>query len=128
VCGTIRLKVGGIRCRLLVGCRKAISDGLTIAAHTCPQRSKLRTPVALKPGVSRIVPMAPIRCYGRIGPMKDADLALYPAKNEGCGTYRFFEQAMDERMQHRCNLEIGCAARWRWANSRWCISPKPFCD
>ena len=33
--------------------------------------------------------------------LKNADLALYRAKAEGRGTYRFFERAMDARMQAR---------------------------
>jgi len=38
--------------------------------------------------------------------LKNADLALHRAKSDGCGTYRFFEKAMDEKMQYRRNLEI----------------------
>ncbi|HEY0328246.1 MAG TPA: bifunctional diguanylate cyclase/phosphodiesterase [Rhodopseudomonas sp.] len=38
--------------------------------------------------------------------MKNADLALNRAKTDGHGCYRFFEAAMDERMQARRNLEI----------------------
>jgi diguanylate cyclase (GGDEF)-like protein len=37
--------------------------------------------------------------------LKNADLALHRAKSDGHGTYRFFEKAMDEWMQHRRNLE-----------------------
>lgn len=38
--------------------------------------------------------------------MKNADLALHRAKSDGHGAYRFFERAMDEKMQYRRNLEI----------------------
>jgi diguanylate cyclase (GGDEF)-like protein len=38
--------------------------------------------------------------------MKNADLALYRAKADGGGTYRFFEMAMDARMQARRALEL----------------------
>ncbi len=38
--------------------------------------------------------------------LKKADLALHRAKSEGHGAYRFFERAMDEKMQYRRNLEI----------------------
>lgn len=38
--------------------------------------------------------------------MKNADLALYRAKADGGGTYRFFEPAMDARMQARRALEL----------------------
>ena len=37
--------------------------------------------------------------------LKNADLALYRAKSEGRGTYRFFEPEMDRRMQARRSLE-----------------------
>jgi predicted signal transduction protein with EAL and GGDEF domain len=38
--------------------------------------------------------------------MKNADLALYRAKADGGGVYRFFETAMDARMQARHALEL----------------------
>jgi diguanylate cyclase (GGDEF)-like protein len=38
--------------------------------------------------------------------LKNADLALHRAKSDGPGAYRFFEKAMDDKMQYRQNLEI----------------------
>ena len=38
--------------------------------------------------------------------MKNADLALYRAKADGGGAYRFFEVEMDARMQARRALEL----------------------
>jgi diguanylate cyclase (GGDEF)-like protein len=38
--------------------------------------------------------------------LKNADLALHRAKSDELGAYRFFERAMDEKMQYRRNLEI----------------------
>ena len=38
--------------------------------------------------------------------MKNADLALYRAKADGGGVYRFFELEMDARMQTRRALEL----------------------
>ncbi|MBR0825464.1 EAL domain-containing protein [Bradyrhizobium manausense] len=38
--------------------------------------------------------------------LRNADLALYQAKSEGRGTYRFFEPAMDEQVQNRRALEL----------------------
>ncbi len=38
--------------------------------------------------------------------MKNADLALYRAKADGGGTFRFFEIEMDARMQARRTLEL----------------------
>jgi diguanylate cyclase (GGDEF)-like protein len=37
--------------------------------------------------------------------LKNADLALHRAKSDGHGAYRFFEKAMDEKMQRRRQLE-----------------------
>ena len=37
--------------------------------------------------------------------LRNADLALYRAKHDGRGVYRFFEQAMDDRLQQRRILE-----------------------
>lgn len=37
--------------------------------------------------------------------LRNADLALYRAKQDGRGLYRFFEQEMDERLQQRRTLE-----------------------
>ncbi len=38
--------------------------------------------------------------------LKNADMALYGAKADGRGTYRFFELAMDARMKARRDLEM----------------------
>lgn len=39
--------------------------------------------------------------------MKNADLALYKAKNEGRSTFHFFEPGMDAAIQKRRNIEAG---------------------
>jgi diguanylate cyclase (GGDEF)-like protein len=86
--------------------------------------------------------------------MKNADMALYRAKADGRGTYRFFEPAMDARMKTRRTLELalrtalingefelhyqplvrlhdhkvtGCEALLRWKNAeRGTVSPGEF--
>ncbi|RUP13274.1 MAG: GGDEF domain-containing protein, partial [Methylobacterium sp.] len=86
--------------------------------------------------------------------LKNADLALYRAKLDGRGTYRFFEPEMDARMQARRKLEldlrqalarrefqlhfqpqlqlasgtlIGCEALIRWRHpERGLVSPLDF--
>ncbi|MCJ2054218.1 putative bifunctional diguanylate cyclase/phosphodiesterase [Methylobacterium sp. J-070] len=86
--------------------------------------------------------------------LKNADLALYRAKLDGRGTYRFFEPEMDARMQARRKLEldmrqalarrefqlhyqpqlqlesgrlIGCEALIRWKHpERGLVSPLDF--
>jgi diguanylate cyclase (GGDEF)-like protein len=42
--------------------------------------------------------------------LKNADMALYRAKEDGRGTYRFFEQEMDARAQTRRRLELDLRA------------------
>jgi diguanylate cyclase (GGDEF)-like protein len=39
--------------------------------------------------------------------LRNADLALYAAKGDGKGTFRFFEPVLDERMQERRTVEAG---------------------
>jgi diguanylate cyclase (GGDEF)-like protein len=86
--------------------------------------------------------------------LKAADMALYGAKTDGRGTYRFFEAAMDRRMKARRELEIalrraltagefalhyqplvdvddrritGCEALLRWNHpDRGMVSPEEF--
>jgi diguanylate cyclase (GGDEF)-like protein len=52
------------------------------------------------------IAMAPNDGIEPDGLLKAADMALYGAKADGRGTYRFFEPAMDMRMKARRTLEI----------------------
>ena len=56
-------------------------------------------------GASVGVAIAPDDGYEPNVLLKNADLALYRAKAEGRGCYRFFEPGMDERMQERRSME-----------------------
>ncbi len=61
------------------------------------------------------------------GLLKNADMALYRAKADGRGTYRFFEPAMDMRMKARRELEIAlrqalAPASSSCTTSRWSTS------
>ena len=49
--------------------------------------------------------------------LKNADMALYRAKADGRGTYRFFEPAMDAGMKMRRTLEL--ALRTALANGEF---------
>ena len=50
--------------------------------------------------------------------LRQADMAMYWAKAEGRGQYRFFDRAMDERLQQRVELEAGNERRHRSGTDR----------
>jgi len=56
--------------------------------------------------------------------LKNADMALYRAKADGRGTYRFFEPEMDARMKSRRSLEL--ALRKALANSEFELHYQPL--
>jgi diguanylate cyclase (GGDEF)-like protein/PAS domain S-box-containing protein len=58
--------------------------------------------------------------------LKNADLALYRAKSDGHGLYRFFEPEMDARMQRRRMLEIDL--RSAIANGQFELFYQPLVD
>jgi diguanylate cyclase (GGDEF)-like protein len=58
--------------------------------------------------------------------LKNADLALYRAKSDGSGLYRFFEPEMDARMQARRRLEIDL--RKAIANGEFELFYQPLVD
>jgi diguanylate cyclase (GGDEF)-like protein len=58
--------------------------------------------------------------------LKNADMALYRAKSDGHGLYRFFESEMDARMQARRRLEIDL--RKAITNSEFELFYQPLVD
>jgi diguanylate cyclase (GGDEF)-like protein len=56
-------------------------------------------------GISIGASLAPKDAKTPAGLMKNADLALYRAKSEGRGTWRFYDPQMDERLQDRRSLQ-----------------------
>jgi predicted signal transduction protein with EAL and GGDEF domain len=58
--------------------------------------------------------------------LKNADITLYRAKNEGRGSYRFFEKGMDVRMQARRALEMDL--RNALANAEFEVYYQPIYD
>lgn len=57
-------------------------------------------------GLSIGIAVAPTDGLDQDRLLKNADMALYRAKADGRGVYRFFEPAMDARMQARRTLEL----------------------
>jgi predicted signal transduction protein with EAL and GGDEF domain len=55
--------------------------------------------------------------------MKNADLALYRAKNEGRSTYHFFEPGMDAAIQQRREIETGLRAALAGSQLRLVFQP-----
>jgi diguanylate cyclase (GGDEF)-like protein len=74
---------------------KAMSNPFTIDGHQ------------LVIGTSVGIAMAPQDGLTAEILMKNADLALYKAKNEGRSTYHFFESGMDAAIQKRRSIEAG---------------------
>lgn len=60
--------------------------------------------VALEIGVSIGIALAPDDGDGQEQLHRNADLALYRAKNDGRGTWRLFDQAMDHHLQEQRSL------------------------
>jgi len=58
--------------------------------------------------------------------LKNADMALYRAKNDGRGVFRFFEPEMDARMQARRHLELDL--RKALANGEFALHYQPLVD
>lgn len=57
-------------------------------------------------GVSIGIAVAPVDGHDAETLMRNADIALYRAKSDGRGVFRFFEAGMDEKMQARRQLEM----------------------
>ena len=66
--------------------------------------------IAASVGIA-LLPIEAISCEELL---KNADLALHRAKADGHGAYRFFERAMDDKMQRRRNLRSISGVRYRW--------------
>ncbi|HEY8595879.1 MAG TPA: EAL domain-containing protein [Devosiaceae bacterium] len=58
-------------------------------------------------GASVGIAMAPVDGADAGTLLKCADLALYRAKNEGRGAYRFFKRGMDDALKRRWSIETG---------------------
>jgi diguanylate cyclase (GGDEF)-like protein len=56
--------------------------------------------------------------------LKNADMALYDAKADGRGTYRFFEAEMDKRMKERRDLEMDL--RQALTNNQFALHYQPL--
>ena len=73
---------------------KALEAPFNIAGHECRIGTSIGIALAPKDG----------RDFDEL--LKSADLALYRSKDEGRGTYHFFEPALDERMRAKRRMEI----------------------
>lgn len=83
-------------------------DATGLAARICEVMSKPfdlgRHQVVV--GASVGIALAPADGCDPDALMKNADMALYRAKNDGRGVFRYFEAEMDARMQARRHLEL----------------------
>jgi len=101
-------RLGGDEFAILQGSITQLSDTTTLMARII---DVIRAPFNLDGqqvvvGVSIGVALAPADGVNPDQLLKNADMALYRAKGDGRGTYRFFESEMDARMQARRALEL----------------------
>lgn len=106
--GDTLARLGGDEFAILQGSIKQPSDVIALADRTCEAAN---APFDLDGhqvviGVSIGIAIAPTDAVEADQLLKSADMALYRAKADGRGAYRFFEPEMDALMQARRVLEV----------------------
>ena len=101
-------RLGGDEFAILQGSIKQPNDAIVLAARLFEVASapSISTAIRSSIGVSIGIAIAPTDAADPDQLLKNADMALYRAKADGRGTYRFFEPEMDARMQARRALEL----------------------
>lgn len=102
-------RLGGDEFAMLAGPLKSPSDAAALAERLI---AAISAPVEIEGhrviiGTSVGIAVAPTDGTDGETLMKNADLALYRAKSDGRGNFRFFEKGMDAAMQHRRAIESG---------------------
>jgi diguanylate cyclase (GGDEF)-like protein len=100
-------RVGGDEFAIILSELKHVADAAVLAQHIC---ESLRQPYelsghTLQTDTSIGIAVAPDDGAEPVELLKNADMALYRAKADGRGTYRFFEPDMDARIKARRALE-----------------------
>ena len=106
--GDTLARLGGDEFAILQGSIKQPSDVIALADRTCEASN---APFDLDGhqvvvGVSIGIAIAPTDAVHADQLLRNADMALYRAKADGRGAYRFFEPEMDALMQARRVLEV----------------------
>ncbi len=101
-------RLGGDEFAILQPSHNHPTDTIALASRICESLSR---PFDLDGhqvmiGTSIGIAMAPTDGSDPDQLLKNADMALYRAKGDGRGVYRFFEPEMDARMQARRSLEL----------------------
>ena len=101
-------RLGGDEFAVLVKDAESVEDIASIAdrLEKCFNESFRLENHVLSTGTSIGIAVAPMDGLDSQTLMKNADLALYRAKNEGKGCYHFFEQEMDEHARKRREMEV----------------------
>ncbi len=110
--GDVVARLGGDEFAVLQLVRDQPSAATTVASRLV---EVMRAPIAIGDhqmpiGVSVGIAVAPADGADADALLKNADMALYRAKADGRGAYRFFEPEMDARMQSRRVLELDLRA------------------
>ncbi len=120
-------RVGGDEFAIIT-CAKNPTETAILARRIC---EAVRAPYDLKghaviADTSVGIAVAPNDGTDPDGLIKNADMALYKAKADGRGTYRFFEATMDSKMKERRALEL--ALRNAIANDEFELHYQPLLD
>jgi diguanylate cyclase (GGDEF)-like protein len=102
-------RLGGDEFAILAGPLKSPSDAAALAERLIETIGKPMEIEGHRVIIGTSVGIAVAPGDGEDGEtlMKNADMALYRAKSDGRGSYRFFEKGMDAAMQHRRAIESG---------------------
>jgi diguanylate cyclase (GGDEF)-like protein/PAS domain S-box-containing protein len=103
-------------------------DGALVAAFAQKLIDSVAAPITLDRDILSIgasigIAMAPADGTDPEQILRNADLALYRAKNEGRRTFRFFEEEMDKRSQERRSLEFDLGMALQKHELELCYQP-----
>ncbi len=100
-------RLGGDEFAILARRRPGADDGIRLARRVVHELARpiAAGPVSVKVGASIGVALYPETGTDFKTLIRQADLAMYGAKTEGRGLYRFFKHEMDDKLRKRIELE-----------------------
>ena len=125
---SIVARLGGDEFAIAIAASDPAQDA---AALACRIIESLKTPVVidghqLTVATSIGIAVAPDHGSDAEALLQAADLALYNAKGDGRGIFRFFEPEMNTRMQARCAIQTDL--RWALEEGQFALHYQPLVD